>query len=220
MISALVLACLAACGVLVGAEYLHLRRVRVIAKLTASAAFVAVGVVAAGLGSRDDVGRLVLAGLALGALGDACLLVDDRRWFLAGLAVFLAGHVAYVVGMAAITPAATWLAAAGAWAALPALTGAIVLAWLWPRLGRMRGPVIGYVITICVMVIAAIAVARGAAIPAPNRLRLMLGASLFFVSDLSVARDRFVAREFANKLCGLPAYYAGQLFIAWTLAGL
>jgi hypothetical protein len=70
------------------------------------------------------------------------------------------------------------------------------------------------------MVIAAIAVARGTRIPAQNRLRLLLGASLFFVSDLSVARDRFVAREFANKLYGLPAYYAGQLLIAWTLAGL
>lgn len=196
------------------------RLVRVIAKLAASAAFVAVGVLAAGHGSRDDVGRLILAGLALGAVGDACLLVDDKRWFLAGLAAFLAGHVAYVLGMAAIAPAATWLAAAGAWAAVPTITGAIVLAWLWPRLGGMRGPVIAYVITICVMVIAAIAVARGAQIPPQNRLRLLLGASLFFVSDLSVARDRFVAREFANKLYGLPAYYAGQLFIAWTLSGL
>lgn len=216
----LVAVCVAACGILVGAEYLKLGRVRVIAKLTASAAFVAFGALAAGHGGRDDVDRLVLAGLALGALGDACLLVDGKRWFLAGLVAFLAGHLAYVVGMAAITPAGTWLAAAGAWAALPAATGAIALAWLWPRLGRMRGPVIGYVVAICVMVIAAIAVARGARIPAPNRLRLLVGASLFFVSDLSVARDRFVAREFANKLFGLPAYYAGQLLIAWTLAGL
>lgn len=218
--SVLIVACTAACLVLVGAEYLRRKRVRVLAKLTASAAFVAVGVLAAGHAGRGDVGRLILAGLALGALGDACLLVDDQRWFLAGLAAFLAGHVAYVIGMAAIAPAATWLGAAGAWAAVPAATGAIVLAWLWPRLGSLRGPVIAYVITICVMVIAAIAVARGTQIPAQNRLRLLLGASLFFVSDLSVARDRFVAREFANKLYGLPAYYAGQLFIAWTLSGL
>jgi uncharacterized membrane protein YhhN len=208
----------AACLVLVGAEYLHLGRVRVIAKLTASAAFVAVGALAAG-GRRGDVDRLILAGLALGALGDACLL-GGGRWFLAGLVAFLAGHLAYVAGMAEITPAGHWLAAAGAWAAIPAALGAIVLAWLWPRLGRMRGPVIAYVVTITVMVIAAIAVARGTTIPAPNRLRLLIGASLFFVSDLAVARDRFVTREFANKLYGLPAYYAGQLFIAWTLSGM
>jgi uncharacterized membrane protein YhhN len=220
MMTGLILGCMAACLVLVAAEWRHLARVRVIAKLTASAAFVAVGVLAAEQCSRGDVSRLILAGLVLGAIGDACLLVDDKRWFLAGLGTFLAGHLAYVVAMAMLAPIATWPAAAGAWAALPVATGAIVLAWLWPRLGAMRGPVIAYVITICVMVVAAIAVARGNAIPAPNQTRLVLGASLFFVSDLSVARDRFVAREFTNKLYGLPAYYAGQLFIAWTLAGL
>lgn len=217
---ALAVVSVAACLILVGAEYRHARRARVIAKLTASAAFVTFGALAARHGGRDDVARLIVAGLALGALGDACLLVDGKRWFLAGLVAFLAGHVAYVIGMAEIAPAATWLATAGAWAAVPAVTGALVLAWLWPRLGSLRGPVIGYVVTISVMVIAAIAVARGAEIPPPNRLRLLVGASLFFVSDLSVARDRFVAREFANKLYGLPAYYAGQLFIAWTLSGL
>ncbi|HET9620644.1 MAG TPA: lysoplasmalogenase [Kofleriaceae bacterium] len=216
---------MAACLVLVAAERLHLRRVRVIAKLTASAAFVALGALGllgalGGAGGRGDLGRLIVGGLVLGAVGDACLLVDGKRWFLAGLAAFLAGHVAYVAAMAVLVPIPAWPAAAGGWAALPAVAGALALTWLWPRLGAMRGPVIAYVITICVMVIAAIAVARGKTLPPPNRIRLLLGASLFFVSDLSVARDRFVAREFANKLYGLPAYYAGQLFIAWTLAGL
>jgi uncharacterized membrane protein YhhN len=44
------------------------------------------------------------------------------------------------------------------------------------------------------------------------------GASLFFLSDLAVARHRFVARSFWNKLWGQPAYFAGQLLIAWSLA--
>ena len=34
--------------------------------------------------------------------------------------------------------------------------------------------------------------------------------------DLFVARQRFVAEAFINRLIGLPLYYAGQLLIAWS----
>jgi uncharacterized membrane protein YhhN len=67
------------------------------------------------------------------------------------------------------------------------------------------------------MVVGAIAAYRAGALPDPQRTRLLAGAALFFVSDLAVARDRFVAHGFANRLWGLPAYYAGQLLIAWSI---
>jgi len=41
-----------------------------------------------------------------------------------------------------------------------------------------------------------------------------VGAVLFFLSDLLVARDRFVAPGFGNRLLGLPLYYAAQLLLA------
>ncbi len=66
-----------------------------------------------------------------------------------------------------------------------------------------------YVATIVAMTVGALA-ARG-------NTRLAVGALLFFASDLAVARDKFLARAFANKAWGLPAYYAGQLCIAWSL---
>ena len=47
--------------------------------------------------------------------------------------------------------------------------------------------------------------------------RFLAGAVLFFASDLGVARDKFVAPGFPNRAWGLPAYYAGQLLIAWSL---
>jgi len=75
-----------------------------------------------------------------------------------------------------------------------------------------------YVAAIVAMVVAALAVWRANALPAPQCNRLALGASLFFVSDLAVARDRFVARAFVNRLWGLPAYYIAQLLVAWALA--
>lgn len=225
MIVALTITSAVACAILVGAEARGRAAVRVAAKLTASAAFVAIGVLA--LGNEDPARATfvgwIAGGLVLGAIGDAALLGHGRRWFLAGLVAFLFGHLAYVVAVASVVPPATWLPRAGGWALVPAVAGAGVAIALWPRLGRMRGPVLAYVVTIVTMVIAAIALARAddpRTIPAPQHVRFVIGAALFFVSDVAVARDRFVARAFANKAWGLPAYYAGQLCIAWSVVGL
>lgn len=221
----LTIGCALACAALVVAERRGLARLRIIAKLVASAAFVAVGALAfaSAHGSTDpgrvQLGHAIVTGLVLGAIGDACLLAAGKRWFLAGLVAFLLGHLAYVAGIAWIEPAERWYADAGWLAALPAAAGIAALARLWPRLGSLRIPVIAYVATISVMVIAAVAAARGEALPDPGRCRLVAGACAFFGSDLAVARDRFVRPGFANKLWGLPAYYAGQLLFAWSIAG-
>jgi uncharacterized membrane protein YhhN len=45
-----------------------------------------------------------------------------------------------------------------------------------------------------------------------------LGAFGFFLSDLSVVRDRFVRPGFVNKLWGYPVYYAAQLLLAASVA--
>jgi uncharacterized membrane protein YhhN len=63
------------------------------------------------------------------------------------------------------------------------------------------------------MVIGAFAATRAEVAP----VKLAVGAALFFASDLAVARNRFVAKAFVNRAWGLPAYYAGQLLIAWSI---
>jgi len=221
---ALTVACAVACAILVYAEYRGARRLRIAAKLAASLAFVGVGTQALEVGRHGDFdaghvlyARAIFTGLVLGAIGDACLLGRAKRWFLAGLVAFLCGHLAYVAGIAIVEPAVLWSRDAGWLVALPVVAAGAVLASLWPRLGAMRVPVVGYVVTITVMVIAAIAAARGQALPEPSRGRLLIGACVFFVSDVAVARDRFVAHRFSNKLWGLPAYYAGQLLFAWSI---
>ena len=221
---ALTIGCAVACAVVLVAAWRGPAWLRICAKLVASAAFVAVGVCALDRGPHEDpdavqLGHAIVTGLVLGAAGDACLALPGKRWFLVGLVGFLLGHLAYVAGIAMVEPAERWLGDAGWLAAAPISVGTAVLAVLWPRLGRLRLPVIGYVATITVMVIAAVAAAQGATLPAPNRCRLVLGASAFFVSDLAVARERFVVHSVTNKLWGLPAYYAGQLLLAWSIAG-
>ncbi len=218
---ALTLACALACALLVYAEYRGSRPGRIVAKLSASAAFVALGACALGGGggsaAHAPYARAIFVGLVLGAIGDACLLGAGKRWFLGGLVAFLLGHLAYVVGIAMIEPVARWPGDAGLTAVVPIVAAAVVLASLWRHLGSMRLPVIGYVVTITVMVVAAIAAAHGAALPSPNRSYLVVGACVFFASDVAVARDRFVAHRFSNKLWGLPAYFAGQLLFAWSM---
>jgi uncharacterized membrane protein YhhN len=215
------IACALACAGLVLAERIHHARGRVMYKLVASSAFVAVALLAGAPNSvamtgdgglsaiPGDYATWILAGLAFGAIGDACLLGSSDRAFLAGLVAFLAGHVAYVVAAAQLVPPSAWLDRAGVYAGAPIVAGAIALAWMWRRLGAMRVPVIVYVATIVAMTIGALA--------ARDNTRLAIGASLFFASDLAVARDKFIARDFANKAIGLPVYYAAQLFLAWSL---
>jgi uncharacterized membrane protein YhhN len=214
VVAHLTVACLVACGVLVYAEYRAIPRLRVLAKCLASAAFVAIGLPAS---DPSCFAQWMFAGLVLGAIGDVALLRPGKRAFLAGLGAFLLGHLAYVIGIAQLESPVRWFADAGWLAALPIAGGLVVLAVLWRRLGALRLPVIAYVGAIVAMVIAAVAAYRAGVLPSPQREWLAMGAVLFFVSDLAVARDRFVGRAFANKLWGLPAYYAAQILIAWSI---
>jgi len=141
------------------------------------------------------------------------LALHGQRSFLFGLVAFLLGHVAYIAASAAVVPVGHWLAPASA---LPIIATALAYAKLAPRLGALRGPVIAYMATITVMVIGATAYRRSGAAHGDE---LLLGALLFYLYDLSVARDRFVRRAFVNRAWGLPAYYAGQLLLAWAVRG-
>jgi uncharacterized membrane protein YhhN len=182
------------------------RGLEVISKAAASAAFVILGVVRWSPG--DAIGAWLVGGLVLCAAGDLCLLSD--RTFDLGLISFLLGHLAYVAGFHAALPIADWPLAI---LALLALAGGGALAWLWPHLGRRRIPVVAYIIAITAMVWGGISVSLAGALP----WTAAAGAILFYLSDLAVARHRFVHPSFINRALGLPAYYAGQLLLALTI---
>ncbi len=201
--------CALATLALIAAEWRGARRARTISKITASTAFVLTGVLAAN-GRTDSYACALIVGLVLGAIGDMCLLGESQTAFLAGLGTFLLGHIAYIVALAQLAGPCWWLGSAGPAAALPIAIGAIAMALLWRRLGSMRVPVILYVVAIITMVIGALAT---------HSTIVITGAALFFASDLSVARDKFVGPSLTNKLWGLPTYFAGQLLLAWSLAG-
>jgi uncharacterized membrane protein YhhN len=222
MMIAATAACAVACLALVTAEYRGWPRARIATKLVASLAFIVVGTLATTTCGTPSAAwktyqMSIVIGLVLGALGDAALLHSSKRAFLAGLVAFLFGHIAYVLACTLLMPASAWLGAVGLVASAPILVGLLVLAWLWPRLGDMRVPVLFYLVTIVTMVIGALAALNVETVPANNRQLLALGAVLFFASDLAVARDKFVSRSVTNRAWGLPCYYAGQLLIAWSI---
>jgi len=92
--------------------------------------------------------------------------------------------------------------------------GAGVLRWLLPHAPKeFKSPVLAYVVVILCMCVAAAGHAFAA-----QRWDVLAGALLFAASDISVARDRFVAAGYVNRLWGWPTYFVAQLVLAWTVA--
>jgi uncharacterized membrane protein YhhN len=158
--------------------------------------------------------RLLLVGLVLCLGGDIFLALPQRRMFLYGLVCFLLGHLFYILGFfcAARTNQWTWIGL------LTVLVISLwVYVWLTPHLGAMKGPVLLYVIVITVMACGAWSVLGSSHLALPGRIMVFVGALSFYLSDILVARDRFVKVEFLNRLIGLPMYYTGQFLLAFSV---
>lgn len=201
--------CVVATAILVYAERAELSRVRAVNKSVASLAFV-LAALQAGAAVGGAVGGALLAALALSVIGDVLLLSRARPAFLGGLGAFLLAHVAFLATFLLLGPDPRAVAAA----AVPvAVTCLAVWRWLGPRVGTMRGPVLAYVAAIGAMTATSFGVgARGG-----SAVLVPVAAVVFLLSDLCVARDRFVSPGWENRLVGLPLYYGAQLLFAWAV---
>jgi len=158
--------------------------------------------------------RFLLAGLLFCLVGDVCLALPQKKAFLVGLASFLLGHILYILAFAAVAEAGLW-ALAGLLCTL--VVSVTVYLRLSPHLGSMKLPVLLYVLVITVMLAGAWAVLGEPGLDRSGRVMIFAGALLFYVSDVFVARNRFVKKEFFNRLVGLPLYYAGQFLLAFSV---
>lgn len=158
---------------------------------------------------------LIVVGLALCATGDVALIRRDRPWFLAGLVAFLLGHVAYMAAFNTRVPMLTLHPVP--MAAIAAVSVGLFL-YFRPHLGRMLWPASAYIIVITLMFVSAMAVAAGETGGVGPGLLIPLGALLFYVSDITVARARFMPGVgFANRAFGLPLYYIAQFLFAFSV---
>jgi uncharacterized membrane protein YhhN len=157
----------------------------------------------------------IVVALVLGALGDV-LLIPGRRGplgpaFRLGVLSFLASHLGYAAAFLLAGVSLPQLA-------LAALPLGLLAFLFWRYLARhvpdhLRGAVAAYIAVISLMVATAVGAAYGPLAPhAP--LLAPVAAVIFYASDLTVARQRFVVARMWHRFVGLPLYYAAQfLFI-------
>ncbi len=173
-------------------------------KPVASTLFLVTALLAGALNS--SYGQLILLGLLLSWLGDVILIPKRQLFFIAGLGSFLLAHVAFS-GAFLLQPLEVLPLAIAATAMV--VFAIIILRWLWPHLSHnFRPAVVSYLVAISLMVVLASGTVAAAG------PQLLIGAAMFAVSDIFVARDRFVSPSVANRLWGLPLYYAAQLIFA------
>lgn len=156
----------------------------------------------------------VLVGLILSLGGDVALMFPSGKAFLAGLVLFLLAHIAYAVTFTLFNGFYPGdLISGGALLAL----AVVIYRYLEPGLGKIKVPVIVYVVVISFMVNRAISAFFGTTF-GPTQAWLMVGgAILFWISDLMLAVNRF-RRPFKHHHLSLAFYYGGQLLIALSPA--
>ncbi|TGM79502.1 lysoplasmalogenase [Leptospira bouyouniensis] len=155
---------------------------------------------------------LILTGLILSLIGDICLIFFfHKKVFTAGLGAFLAGHVMYTIAFFRLGELGAISTAVGGFFIIISV---VIFMHLKSHLGNMRAPVLAYITIITAMVIGAVSYSNQSAINITARYLVLIGALLFYISDIFVARHRFVQKEFLNRAIGLPMYYAAQFLFA------
>ena len=156
---------------------------------------------------------LLVAALALSAVGDAFLSRDGEKPFLGGLASFLLAHILYVPlflqsgGGSGLLGTESWR---GAIALGLAAFAIVMLAALWRRVGpALRIPIAVYVAAILAMGISALTTSDTLVIG---------GAVLFMASDGLLAAEKFLLAAISPHRVWMryavwALYYAAQFCI-------
>ncbi len=171
----------------------------------ASTSFVIIAVTRGAFGGWY--GRCVLLGLA----GCWCGDMLGPRNFMAGLAAFLLAHFGFIAAFCVngiVWKRTLWV--------LPvlALINVPLLAWLLPHVpAKDFAPVVAYVTVISLMMLFACGTSHNA-----TGRRALLGAALFFVSDIFVARWRYVDPSPANANLCYPIYYMACAVLAMSVS--
>jgi uncharacterized membrane protein YhhN len=181
-----------------------------LAKPLASTGFIAVALSAGALTS--GYGRLILLALMLSWFGDVFLIPRERpRIFKVGILSFLLAHLAFCGAFVAlgVSPGGAGIALL-----IAMLLGRQVLRWLRSHIpSEMKVAVYAYMAVISTMLVCA-----AGTLWSPRGPVILVGAAIFYLSDLAVARERFVTHSFWNRAWGLPLYYGGQLLLASSVA--
>jgi uncharacterized membrane protein YhhN len=152
----------------------------------------------------------IAAGLVISLAGDVFMMLRKKR-FLEGLICFLVAQICYTFAFLSGIRLKF-----SSWPTLPLLIWTVlVVVILYPHLGKMRVPVIIYVLVIITMARAALE--RAIQLPGTAPLAAAAGGILFVISDSVVAFDRFVKPFRSAQAFILSAYFAAQWLIALSV---
>jgi len=169
-------------------------------------------------------GALLWFGLAvlLSLVGDVLLMISLERLFLPGLVAFLFAQVAYVIGFNIPVPEmSVW----GIGLALIIGFGGarvirrIVASAVAKGQGRLRIPIAVYGIVISLMLLSAMLKQFDITWEAWAALLVSVGAFFFYISDIILAWNKFVAPIQHGRIYNIGAYHLGQIaLIAGVIA--
>jgi len=147
-------------------------------------------------------------------MGDVCLALPQKKAFTGGLVAFLVGHVFYIFSFLSLTSIFHWIST-GVFIIFG--VSAFIFLWLRPHLKSMLIPVLLYILVITVMASGAWTVLWKSSFQISGRALILAGSLCFYVSDVLVARNKFIKEEYRNRLLGLPLYYAGQFMLVFSI---
>lgn len=155
-------------------------------------------------------------GIILSLAGDVLLMLSLDRFFLFGLVAFLLAHLAYVIGFNIPLPEfSLW---GIVFAVMVSLGGARVIRRIVDALpsrgqARMRMPIIVYSTVISVMLLSAMIKLMDITWNANAALLVSGGAFLFYISDIILAWNKFVAPIQYGRIYNIAAYHLGQIML-------
>jgi uncharacterized membrane protein YhhN len=168
--------------------------------------------------------RFFLPGLAFSLAGDVCLLLPGKRWFVAGLMAFFLTQICYIAGLNPTLSRDLPHYPVLGFLIVVALVDVVLARSIATGLRRRnRGialliPLAIYGLTLSLTLFSGWATLFRPEWTPLRRVLVILGVSLFFVSDLLIAWDRFVRRSHRLKLLDIITYHLAQVALALSIA--
>lgn len=153
-------------------------------------------------------------GILFSMAGDILLMLSLERFFLLGLVSFLIAHVFYIVGFnIPISGISAWsviLAVLIGWGGARVLQR-ILSAVLEKGQNRLRLPILLYGVVISLMLLSAMLKLNDLTWSPSAALLVSVGAFLFYLSDIILAWNKFVATIQHGRIFNIAAYHLGQI---------
>ncbi len=155
-------------------------------------------------------------GLIFSLMGDVLLMFSLDRFFLFGLVAFLLAHLAYVIGFNIPLPSLSLWGIV--FAVMVSLGGARIIRRILDALAskgqaRMRTPIIIYSTVISIMLLSAMIKLMDVTWGPGAALLVSAGAFLFYISDIILAWNKFVAPVQYGRIYNIAAYHLGQIML-------